>query len=87
MVEPRRINKKTITVIDVEDSDYQVNSPRVAAGIFGSYKKMLEQLLSEYTHIKRTMHTCQEVKDGSFQYYVEHRKKVNDKINGIQVTP
>jgi len=42
-----------------------VNSPHVAAGIFGPYKKMLEQLLREYTDIKRAMHTSQEVKDGS----------------------
>ena len=62
-----------------------MNSPRVAAGIFGSYQKMLEQLLSEYTDIKRAMHTCLEVKDGYLQYYVEHRKKINDKIIGTQV--
>ena len=64
-----------------------MNSPCVAAGIFGSYQKMLEQLLSEYTDINRAMHTCQEVKDGSLSYYVEHRKKISDKITGIQVKP
>ena len=50
---------------------------------------MLEQLLSEYTDIKRAMHTCQEVKDGSItNIYVEHRKKIiSDKINRIQVKP
>ena len=43
-----------------------MNSPRVAAGIFGSYQKeILGQLLSEYKDIKRAMHTYQEVKDGS----------------------
>ena len=54
-----------LSTLEATNNTNKVNSQRVAAGIFGSYQKILEQLLSEYTDINRAMHTCQEVKDGS----------------------